>query len=157
MLTAILAYCGTSPTSLEEKRRRVLMRGGADCRQAPIRRSGPATADLEDLALVLHRLDRAQHLLAELAVRLAIDFHRVLVLHDVARGRIDHDVTAWTVRRPTLERIDHLGAIVDLAVELFDRVEDGVHGVPACRRHEVRIGVRTVSLVPLFLERLILR
>src|SRR6185437_4129544 len=110
MLTAILAYCGTSPTSLEEKRRRVFIRGGADCCQTPIRRSGTATSELENLALVLHSLGGAENTLAQLSVRLAVDFHGMLVLHNVAGRGIDHHVPARTVRRPTLQSVYHFHA-----------------------------------------------
>src|SRR6202035_1744694 len=60
----------------------------------------PAAADLLLLALVLHLGDRAEHLEAELAVRLAVDLHGALVLDDVAGGGIDHDMAARAVGRP---------------------------------------------------------
>src|SRR5215471_1129135 len=90
----------------------------------------PAAADLLLLALVLHLGDHAQHLEAELAVGLAVDLYGALVLDDVAGGGIDRDVAARAVGRSALERRDHLLAVVELAVELLDRVEDGVHRVP---------------------------
>src|SRR6185312_594913 len=98
------------------------MRGGVVAVKS--RRSGSAAAELEHLALVLDVLRGAEDALAELAVRLAIDLHRMLVLDDVARGRIDLDRAARTARLPTLHRIHHLGAVAEVAVELLHGVED---------------------------------
>src|SRR5665647_547383 len=135
MLTAMMAKCGTRPTPLKEKtpprlyaRRRRLL-------SIYVRPSGAAAPDFEHLALVLHRLGGAEDLDAELAVRLADDFHGMLVLHDVAGRRVDGDGAARTGSGPALERVDHLGTILDLAVEFLDCVEDGMHGVPVSYTH----------------------
>src|SRR5215510_6784022 len=132
------------------------MRGGAAKCQSAVP-SGAAAADLELLTLVLHGLACAKDPFAELAVRLAVDLHGMFVLHNVAGGGIDHYLPTWAISRPAFHRIDHLGAVRQTAVELFDGVEDGVHSVPPRRRHEIRKGVLAVSLVPLFVEGLILR
>src|SRR3569623_201304 len=150
MLTASVSKCGTGPTPLKKNAAAFVMRGGVDGVKPPA--SGPAAADLEHLALVVHGLGGVQHLHAELAVRLADDFHGVFVLHDVAGVSIDADRTARPGRRPPLHRVDALGAVGRLTIDLLDCVEEGVHRVPGRRRHEVRIGVGAVSLVPLLDE-----
>src|SRR3990170_8962637 len=108
----------------------------------------PAAPDLLLLALVLHLGDGAEHLQAELAVGLLVDFQRALVLHDVARGGIDHDLAARAVGGVALERRHHLVGIVEIAIELLDDGEDGGHRVPSGRRHEVGVVVRPIGLVP---------
>src|SRR5690349_13273352 len=70
-----------------------------------------AAADFELLALVLHLRDGAEHLEAELAVRLAVDLHGALVLHHVAGRRIDRDMATRPVGRPALERRHDLLAV----------------------------------------------
>src|ERR1044071_3808695 len=121
MLTAMFRYCGTSPTSSRKKTPPRCYARRRDLRSS--QRSGTATADFLLLALVLHGFRRAEDLHAELAVRLADDFHGVLVLHDVARGGVDHHRAARAVRLPALHRVDHLVALGNLAAELFDGVD----------------------------------
>src|SRR5262245_11698430 len=155
MLTAILATCGTSPTSRLIKRRRAFMRGGAVRCQSSREGSRAATADLELFALVLHALGGVENLDSKFAVRLANDFHGVLILHDVAGRGVDRDFAARTIARPTLHRIDDLLAVGNFAIELFDRIEDGVHGVPTGGGHEIRVRVFAVCLVPGLVELLV--
>src|SRR5206468_9031192 len=98
------------------------MRGGAVRRKLSRERSRAATADLELLALVLHTLGGAEDFDAELAVRLADNFHGVLILHDVAGRCVDRDSAARTIAGPTLHRIDDLLAVGHFAIELLDRI-----------------------------------
>src|SRR5258707_11008988 len=115
----------------------------------------PAAADLLGFALVLDLRDRAQHLEAELAVGLAVDLHGALVLDHVAGVRIDRDPAARSVGAPALQGRDHLLAVVELAVELLDGVEDRMHRIPCGGRHEVRIAVRPIGVVPCLDELLV--
>src|SRR6185437_11641624 len=80
----------------------------------------PATADLELLARIPDRTNGAKNLGAELAVRLADDLHRMLVVNDVTCRRIDADVAARTVARIGFDLVDERIA-VELAVELLWR------------------------------------
>src|SRR5215471_700847 len=117
-------------------------------------RSLGARPDLLLLAGVLDAVDRADHLLRDLAV-LHHDFGEVLVHHDIARDGVDRDGPAWTVELPSLERIQCLVRL-DLALEHVDHVDDRGHAVVATHGHEVRRGVRAVLLLPRGHEALVL-
>src|SRR5262245_6525008 len=118
MLTAILATCGTSPTSHSRNRRCAFMRGG-DVWFHRTKGSRAATADLELLAPVFHALGGAEDFDAEFAVRFADNFHGMLILDDIACRRVDHDGSAWALAGPALHRVHHLLAVRDLPLPLF--------------------------------------
>src|SRR5665213_2971980 len=82
----------------------------------------PAAAHFELLALVFDRPDGAENLGAEFAVRFADDFHRVFIVDDVTRRRIDAYVTARAVARIGLDLVDESVA-VELAIEPLDGLE----------------------------------
>src|SRR3974390_2653819 len=88
-----------------------------------------ASSDLELLARILHLFDAAENLGTELAVRLPDHLHRVFVVDNVPRGRIDAHLAARTGCRIGLDRVDE-GLGIELAVELLDRLEHGVDRVP---------------------------
>src|SRR5579872_447311 len=83
-----------------------------------------ATSHFEDFALVLHLREGLQDFHAELAVRFLDDFFGVLVLDDVARLRVDLDRPPHPLVLPAFQRIDHLGAVVEIAVQRVDDVKN---------------------------------
>src|SRR5262245_65647278 len=103
-------------------------------RRGPARSLG-ARPDLLLLAGVLDAVDRADHLLRDLAV-LHHHLGEVLVHHDVARDGIDRDGPARAVELPALERVQRL-VCLDLALERMDHVDDRGHAIVAADGHEV--------------------
>src|SRR6478609_242910 len=88
----------------------------------------PSFLVIDLLPRVLHHWHRLELDVRDLAVNL-LDAAHVLVLHDVARLRIDHDRAARAaIALPTLQQLHRLVRI-DLALLRDDDVEDRGHAV----------------------------
>src|SRR5437867_12861019 len=118
------------PPRGEGRRQRVSRRGRGVAVPGSLRRARP---DLLLLAGVLDAVDLADDLLEDAAV-LHDRLRQVLVHHDVAGDRVDHDGPARAVERPPLEGLQRLVGL-DLALERLDHVDDGGHAVVAADGH----------------------
>src|SRR5215813_3130467 len=114
-----------------------------------------ARPDLLLLARVLDPVDLADDLLVDAAV-LHHRLGQVLVHHDVARDRIDHDGATRARELPALEGLQR-GVHLDLALEHLRHVDDRRHAVIAADGHEVGRRIRAVLLLPRLDEALVLR
>src|SRR3954471_22932774 len=108
------------------------------------------------LPRILDRGDGLELHVGEMTTDLAYLAH-VLVLHDVARFRIDGDRPARAVRILPALPDRHRLVRVHLALLLDHGVEDGLHRVPGADRDEVRPRVRAVLLLVGGDERLVRR
>src|SRR5262249_34612180 len=114
-----------------------------------------ARPDLLLLAGVLDPVDLSDDLLEHAAV-LHARLGQVLVHHNIAGDRVDHDRTARARELPALERLQcRVG--LDLALERVDDVDDRSHAVVAADRHEVGRRAGAVLLLPRLDEALVLR
>src|SRR5215831_20923181 len=70
-----------------------------------------AAADLERLTLILHLIDRGEHLLVQFLIGTPHDLVQVFVHDDVARLRIDLDRPLRAVELPALKRLNRRLAV----------------------------------------------
>src|SRR5258708_26181295 len=116
--------------------------------RAPWYSAGRILLSVQLLPRILHRgAHRFDLDVGELAADSA-HFAQILVLHDVAAGRLDRDRSPLAVR--VLEILQELhGAVrVELAFLLLDRVHDGRHPVVAAHGDEGGRLVRAVVALP---------
>src|SRR5439155_11705659 len=108
----------------------------------------PALLLVQLLPRILHRgAHRFDLDVGELAADPA-HFAQILVLHDVAGGRVDRDRSARAVRVLEILQELHGPVRVELAFLLLDRVHDGRHAVVAAHGDEVGRLVRAVVALP---------
>jgi len=109
--------------------------------------SGAAPSDLEVLAGVFDRVDGSENLGAQFAIRLADDFHCVLVVYDVARLGIDADPAAGSRSFPMFDFVDEsIG--VEFTVEFLDSVEDGIDRILGVGRLKIGVIIGAIGLMP---------